>query len=99
MQLRNSPGLLAASAVAAVLFAGCGNQGDLGATCEEFLKAEDQKQMEIAAQWANPAKDGSMTDESKFMALGVRASLLRYCGQDGHGDDEIGNLRVSGAGP
>lgn len=88
----------ALAALGAAVLAGCslsGNQGLLSSTCDDFMAADDQKQMETAAQWANPDQDGSTTDASKFMALGVRASLIRYCSQDGHGDDEIGDLEIA----
>ena len=96
---RQSPRRLRALGVAlTILASGCGasgNPGLLSTTCAEFLEASDETQMNVAAQWANPARDGTMTDQSKFMALGIRASLGNYCGQDGHEDEEIGDLETA----
>ena len=86
-------------ALTGAVLVGCGaggNPGLLSTTCAEFLKADEQKQMDVAAQWANPARDGSVTDQSKFMAFGARAGIGRYCQEDGHDDPEIGDLEVSG---
>ena len=85
--------MAASCALVALALGGCGGGGGgLSATCSDFVSAGDQEQLDISAKWGNPLRDGSATELSRSLAPSSRTTLLEYCSQDGHGDEEIGSL-------
>ncbi|HEX4726123.1 MAG TPA: hypothetical protein VH333_26680 [Pseudonocardiaceae bacterium] len=81
-------------AIIAILLAGVAtscSSDPLSVTCGDYLKKGEAEQLDLAARWADPARNQT-TDLDRIVAPEYRGDFMAYCPT--HPDDELNNLEL-----
>jgi hypothetical protein len=81
--------------IAATLLAGTAtacSSDPLSVTCGDYLNKSQTEQLDLAARWADPARNQT-TQIDRAAAPGYRTDFLAYC--PSHTDDRLKDLELS----
>jgi hypothetical protein len=81
---------LATVATIVAFATGCG--GGLETSCGAYLKEDERAQVDLAAQWGSPSRDGKVRATDRIVAPSYREKLISYCSQPDHADDKLKDL-------